>query len=94
MDVSDSLLALFSARVEERNGSYVVKIPEQEIELGQVEEGGVYRVGLLEALEPVQDSNDSTQTSTSSSTRGEQRQERAPPVEEGDIKEVEIEDMG
>jgi len=39
-------LCLCTARVEDRGGEYVVTIPKQEVELGTLDAGETYRVGL------------------------------------------------
>lgn len=82
MEISGKLLCLVSSRVERRNGSYVVEIPESEIEEGDLNEGDVYRVGVLGAKE---------KKAKGGSEGGSQLQ---PPVEEGEIRYVEIEDLG
>ena len=87
MEISDQLHCLFSATVKERNGSYVVEIPEQEIQLGGIQAGETYRVGVLP----------SSSTSEVNDTENESERERdpsKPPVEEGEQRTVEIEDMG
>jgi len=43
---SSSPLCLFTGRVEVRDGEYVVTVPEQEVELGALEPGETYRVGV------------------------------------------------
>ncbi|TSD08873.1 deoxyribonuclease [Haloglomus irregulare] len=43
---SSTLLCLFSGRVEERDGEYVVTIPQQEVDLGALESEETYRVGV------------------------------------------------
>jgi predicted RNA-binding protein with TRAM domain len=45
MDTSTPL-CLFTGRVEERNGEYVLTIPDQEIELGTLQPGDTYQVGV------------------------------------------------
>jgi predicted RNA-binding protein with TRAM domain len=112
MEVSDRLYSLFSARVEERDGSYVVEIPKREVEVGAVAPDEVYRVGLLPAAtgetrddadrEPSRSESRSSQTggSRASSRSGPRSQSRSPrqsnepPVEEGAVRDVEIEDLG
>ncbi|WP_251328494.1 TRAM domain-containing protein [Haloplanus pelagicus] len=78
-----------------------MEIPEQEIEVGSLEEGKRYKVTLFEAGEvgSAEDvgSNSSEFTGQLSGTR--QRQDNStefdqPPVDEGEIREVEIEDIG
>lgn len=86
MDISDQLLCLFSAQLEQRDGSYVIEVPEQEVQLGEIDDGGTYRVALL-----------STPTETTEKTEEQPNRERGlpePPVEEGEHREVEIEDIG
>lgn len=39
-------LCLCTARVEDRGGEYVITIPKQEVELGTLDSGDTYRVGL------------------------------------------------
>lgn len=85
MEISDNLLCLFNAQVEERDGSYVVEVPEREVSRGVIEGGEIYRVAVLSAAEE-----------TTGTEAGGDRERRAPepPVQEGDIREVEIEDIG
>jgi len=98
MDLPDSALSMFSARVARRNGSAVVEIPEQELDVGPVREGQVYRVALLPAPAVAESGGDAPrfEGTEPSSTPGDSRSRRGdgPPVEEGDVREVEIEDIG
>jgi len=104
MDIPDSLLCLFNGEVEQQNGSYVIEVPKHELETGVIQDGQTYRVGLFPAPEvEVGDTEGEersggftgqipgTQLGTDSSS-GESRDQ--PPVEEGDTREVEIEDLG
>jgi predicted RNA-binding protein with TRAM domain len=87
MKISDQLRCLFSATVEERDESYVVEGPEQEIRLGDVQPGETYRVAVLP----------SPSTGEANDTDTEPERERGPPkppVEEGEQRTVEIEDIG
>jgi predicted RNA-binding protein with TRAM domain len=43
---SSTLLCLFSGRVEERDGEYIITIPQQEVDLGTLESEEAYRVGM------------------------------------------------
>ena len=81
------LQCLFSARVDEQDGSYVVEIPEQEVRFGNLQRGETYRVALLPSP-----SNGESQESAPEP----EREQRAPtpPVEEGEQRNVEIEDIG
>jgi predicted RNA-binding protein with TRAM domain len=89
MELSDDLRCLFSGRIERRDGAYVVEVPERELSLGDLEEGGIYRVALLA---------DHDAGETDDADGGERDRDRdrvpTPPVEEGDRREVEIVDIG
>ena len=87
MEISDQLRCLFSGKVEQRNGSYVIEIPEQELRLGDIAADETYRVAVLP----------SPTTSESTTTDADPQPEQAsqtPPVEEGEQRTVEIEDIG
>jgi predicted RNA-binding protein with TRAM domain len=58
---SSTPLCLFTGRVEARDGEYVVTVPEQEVELGDLEPGESYRVGVYPGV------NTSSPTSPESS---------------------------
>lgn len=91
MEISDRLLCLFSGNVEERNDSYVVEVPKQELDVGSISAGATYRVALLSdgsaAGQPTADS--ATDTGPD-----DDRHEPEPPVDEGDRREVEIDAIG
>jgi predicted RNA-binding protein with TRAM domain len=87
MEISEELRCLFSGKVEERNGSYVVEIPEQEIRLGELQADETYRVAVLP----------SSATNETNDTEADPQPEQAPqtpPVQEGEQRTVEIEDIG
>lgn len=87
MEISDQLRCLFSAPVEEQDGSYVVEAPKQEIRVGDIRAGETYRVAVL----------CSPSTDEATETESEPERERGPPkppVEEGEQRTVEIEDIG
>jgi predicted RNA-binding protein with TRAM domain len=84
LEISDKLLCLFSAEVTRTDDSYVVEIPRREIDTGSVSAGETYRVALISS--GTQDEEESS----SSSPPGEPQ----PPVEPGEIRYVEIEDIG
>lgn len=87
MDIPDNLLCLFSAEITEQDGSFIVEIPHRKIHLGEVEPRDIYRVALL-SREP----HIATESSESASQEG--RNNSATPVEEGDVIDLEIEDIG
>ncbi|MFB6235336.1 MAG: TRAM domain-containing protein [Halopenitus sp.] len=88
MEISDKLLCLFSADVREEDDSYVVEVPRREVETGSIEPGDTYRVALISQSGGEAATVEETET-TSESTEGPQ-----PPVEPGEMRYVEIEDIG
>ena len=83
MEISDEFLCLFSAEVEETEDRFVVEVPRREVEDGAVASGDTYRVALVAG-----------ETTASSASESEPSDEPQPPVEEGEIRYVEIEDLG
>jgi len=102
MKISDQLLCLFSGQVEERDDSYVIEVPKRELRLGDVDEGQSYRVAVLSSST---DSNEGPQQEAEAETERDavaptdQRSSQThgslePPVEAGETRTVEIEDVG
>jgi len=88
MEIPDELHCLFSADVEQQDGTYTLEVPKREVRMGSLEDGETYRVALL----PTAGTG-----STASEADAEPRREtgtRDPPVEEGETRTVEIEDLG
>jgi len=85
LEISDKLLCLFSADVTVDDDRYLVEIPRREVETGSIDPGETYRVALISAE---QDEQDDDEPATGSSS------EPQPPVEGGEIRYVEIEDIG
>lgn len=85
MEISDNLLCLFSATLEARDGSYIIEIPEQEVDLGTIHDGTTYRVAML---------SDGTDGDAEYEEQQRKQDSPGPPVEEGETREVEIEDIG
>lgn len=86
MEISERLLCLFSAQIEQRDGSYIIEVPEQESQLGEIDTESTYRVAVL-----------STPSESKEQIKAESRRERdppEPPVKEGENRKVEIEDIG
>ncbi|WP_224337466.1 TRAM domain-containing protein [Haloprofundus halobius] len=100
MDVSGDLLSLCTATVEERDGSYVVEVPEREVDLGTVEVGETYRLAVLSRERDVdRDAADRERESapnrTADSTPArDTRGAESPPVDVGERRTVDIESLG
>ncbi|QLK24366.1 TRAM domain-containing protein [Natrinema zhouii] len=102
MKISDRLLCLFSGQVEERDESYVVEVPKRELRLGDVDEGQSYRIAVLS---PSTESNEEAEHDSAAETERESEAATGrsstqshgslePPVEPGETRTVEIEDVG
>jgi predicted RNA-binding protein with TRAM domain len=85
MEISDKLLCLFNAEVRAEDDKYVVEVPRREVETGSVDPGEIYRVALISRKETTESRPERKQTDTS---------EPQPPVEVGELRYVEIEDIG
>ena len=92
VEISDSLRSVFSAQIEERDGSYIVDVPASEIEHDALAADETYRVAILKS-----------ESSTSQKTQEEQPQSAGqeptptsdgPPVDEGELRDVTIETTG
>ncbi|MFB6166501.1 MAG: TRAM domain-containing protein [Haloarculaceae archaeon] len=84
MEISEKLLCLFSADVETSGDSYVIEVPRREIDTGSIDPGETYRVALIASEDEGATESESTEPSD----------EPQPPVEPGEIRYVEIEDIG
>lgn len=91
--VPDDLRCLFSARVERRRETYVIEIPQREVEQQNVRPGEVYRVAALGPAEPDEENGDSA-PDASDSTRAEVADHPEPPVEQGEVRTVTVETTG
>lgn len=91
VEIPDSLRSLFTATIEEQGDSYVIEVPKSEIENEGARPGQTYRVAVL----PQHDGETTTATPDSGlSQRDRQPGPPAPPVEEGEVRQVVIESIG
>jgi len=86
MEISEKLLCLFSAEVEESDDRFVVEVPRREVETGSIGPGETYRVALIAG-----EAGDGADSGTGGEAPSDEPQ---PPVEAGEIRYVEIEDLG
>ena len=90
MEISEKLLCLFSADVREEDGEYVVDVPRREIETGSLDPGETYQIAIISRSESTESDVDGDgDVSASYADDGPQ-----PPVEPGEMRYVEIEDLG
>ena len=78
-------MCLFNAEVRSEEDRYVIEVPKREVGTGSVEPGEVYRVALISRQPTEEKPTRTRQTDTS---------EPQPPVEVGELRYVEIEDIG
>jgi len=93
VEIPDSLQSLFTATVEERENRYYIEIPESEIEHEAAAPGETYRIAVLPHKTESESSPEQSQPSTDES-RPETEPRPEPPVDEGEVRTVEIESVG
>ena len=86
MEISNKLLCLFSANVTAEDDKYVIEVPKREIETGSIDPAETYRVALIAAETPGVEAPEEEPEGPPT--------EPQPPVEAGEIRYVEIEDIG
>jgi predicted RNA-binding protein with TRAM domain len=86
--MSDDLLCLFTGQIEEDGDRLTIEIPAREVDLGPLQVGASYRVALLPAA------NAGHSGGQPSERTANHTQSPEPPVDEGEVVELEIEDLG
>ncbi|MEZ3114344.1 TRAM domain-containing protein [Halobaculum sp. MBLA0147] len=84
MEISEELVCLFSAEIEEDGDRYVVEVPRREVDTGSVTPGDIHRVALID-----RSASESSESESEPTGDGPQ-----PPVDQGEIRYVEVEDLG
>ena len=93
MEHSETLKTLYTAPVEQSNGTYQITLPGREITSGTLAEAETYRIALISTA------TSHTETIAPASNPGadhdeQQPQADSPPVVEGERRNVEIEHLG
>lgn len=113
VEIPDSLRSVFTATVRRVDGSYVVEIPDSEVDNDALAVGDAYRVAVLDASDASEGREASTDAaggrrSTGAGSKsgsrsrsrngsrpgGTDREPPAPPVDEGEVRDVTIETVG
>jgi|APHM01.1.fsa_nt_gi Predicted RNA-binding protein, contains TRAM domain len=101
MEISDDLECLFTAEIQDEDGTFQIQVPDREIELGEIASGDTYRVAMIPSetqttSELPTDSEPAVEaTNTESASNGRtQSTKQEPPVEVGETREVEIDSLG
>ena len=92
VEIPDSLCSVFTATIQERDGTYVVEIPSEEINHDAVSLGETYRVAVLGLPATTRKEQDSQSSDHVQSDR--QRYSPKPPVDNGEVRDVTIETIG
>ena len=94
MNISETLQTLYTATVEEDDGTYQITVPEREIATGTLAEDETYRVAIISTAASDVDNTETTDSIQSTDHEDQQQDFEGPPVAEGDRREVEIENLG
>jgi predicted RNA-binding protein with TRAM domain len=94
MDISETLQTLYTATVEQDDGSYQITVPEREIATGTIAEDETYRVALISTTASDADDTETTDSIQPDDNEDQQQDFEGPPVGEGEQREVEIENLG
>ena len=89
VQIPDSLRCLFSADITQRDGSFVIEVPREEIDAGEVTPGEIYRVVLFPEQSRAPDQHGSAPQDDAQTTSPQ-----TPPVSEGETRTVTIETTG
>jgi predicted RNA-binding protein with TRAM domain len=93
VEIPDSLRSIFSATVQEQDGTYVLEIPSREINHDAVTACETYRVAILSS--PTSEGHrDETSQRSARSEAPRQQGPPEPPVEEDEVRDVTIETLG
>nr|WP_206335527.1 TRAM domain-containing protein [Natronolimnobius sp. AArcel1] len=89
VEISEKLLCLFSTEVSAEEDRYVIEVPRQEVETGDIDPGDVYRVALIS-----RDDGDDADGEAVAQQPQSAPSEPQPPVDVSETRYVEIEDIG
>lgn len=92
MEISENLLTMYHAEIEQQGDSYIIEVPEREISVGAIDEDGIYRIAIAT---PKTKASEATDFKENTDPSQEQQQSGSlPPMSQGDDIDVEIEDVG
>jgi predicted RNA-binding protein with TRAM domain len=94
MEISETLKALYTVTVEEDDGSYQITVPEREVATGTIAEDERYRVALISTSASNGADTETTGSIQPADHEDQQQDFDGPPVEEGEQRKVEIENLG
>lgn len=93
-EIPNSLQSLFTGRIEEQNGRYLLEIPESEVENGAIDPSEPHRIAILKQAAAGTSQQDGSSSQEQQNEPAENEQYDSPPVEEGERRTVTIDDLG
>lgn len=94
VEVPESLQSLFSATVEKRGETYTLEVPQTEIDHGAISPGETYRIGVLTQRQSSTKTADERTAQEQPAPSERNSGPPAPPVTEGEVRDVTIETVG
>jgi predicted RNA-binding protein with TRAM domain len=94
MKISETLQTLYTGTVEHDDGTCQITVPEREIATGALTEGETYRVAIISRSASDADDTEPTNSPLPASHGDEEHEYDGPPVDEGEKRDVEIENVG
>ena len=88
VQLSGDLLCLYTAEIDTSGDTYTIEVPKREIEHGHLTPGDPAQVALFSTPNP----NEESSSPSAAATQHEPSE--SPPVDEGDIVDVEIDSLG
>ncbi|MDS0301341.1 TRAM domain-containing protein [Halogeometricum sp. S1BR25-6] len=93
IEIPDSLRSLFTATIDEQDGTYVIEVPSSEVNHKALTVNETYRVALLDSPSSAE-SSPSQEPQHHASRRTTSHGSSGPPVDEGEVRDVSIETVG
>jgi len=94
MEIDDSLLTLFHAEIASSEGQYTLTVPDREVDLGDISEGGTYRIAVLPTTEEVDPEENDIQPRQPTEDEMNESEVGTPPVTEGERVTAQIDTIG
>lgn len=93
-EIPDSLQSLFTSRLEERDGRYLLEVPKSEVENGAIDLSEPHRIAILDQATAGTSNQDNSSSQNQSGGPEQSEQHDSPPVDEGERRTVTIDDIG
>lgn len=95
-DIPGTVQSIYTAEIAEHDGSYIITVPDRELELGAIDPGDVIQVALLRSSDAESGVGHARSEADGQRQAPDDREQRAddPPVTEGETLEVTIESVG